>query len=186
MMMPLSVEDKKKMKFEFSLKNWRDIPSRENPLLNMESLHLYRWYVTTYEISSLRGYFPISCSNPYHRGNTIEDVDFYFRWKGMHFWRSYTARVCRCSTIDIMTNDGTDADILAEHYGYIPLRIVPKDYSNVVRCVLGGRYDMAMKYMKRGDAKGHMNDVRLHLSIGQYSDFMVNEELMEAFFSRST
>lgn len=173
----LTKDDKENLKFVFTLNNWRDIPSRKNLLLNMNKLHLYRWYVETYSMSSLRGYIPFSCGNPYSEGHTIEDLDFYFQWitftvGSTYSWRNPLSYIYSClSSIDVdrpkSKDNRRDAAILANHYGYIPLWFVPRSYMNIVACILGGRYDIAAKYVERGDMEGHIGEVRSHLSTSQ-------------------
>lgn len=125
----------------------------------MESLHLLRWHCESWKrMKSMRlwkGYPRCKSSiltniTPYDPILSLEDLDFYFQFVGVSGWKEI--RECKKTYLhDHMSDFDLDAIILAEDRELIAIEEVGIDTDNVILPILGGRWDIADKYMRRGD-----------------------------------
>lgn len=114
--------------------------------MEVTSIPLHRWYADCLSLHHVILDVPRDCQlHPYSPLNSLEDLDWYFKHKGVDW--SQVVRGC-CESEE---KNHIDAMILAEHHGFIPLSSVPRRRLNIVSGAIGDRWDIVDKYVKRGD-----------------------------------
>lgn len=119
----------------------------------IETISLYRWYEWVLGFCT-KGSISYTITrrsvSPYDSRNTLEDIQWYFsgeygfsppygkprKWSKDYEWNSYT-----------------DMIVLKEHLGEIKISDVEMNKLNTLRPIIGGRWDIADKYIKRGDVE---------------------------------
>lgn len=128
----------------------------------IENLHLLRWHCESWAKMGFwkRGLKRELCilgdSTPYDSSASLEDLDFYFQSMGVSQWKLIRdgkdpERYSQQSEDNLFYV--VDATIVAEDRGLIKIDAVESSCYNVICPILDERWDIADKYMRRGDIK---------------------------------
>lgn len=121
----------------------------------VETIGLYRWYewmlsfCVKVHISHIVNRRSVS---PYNPLNTLEDINWYFSGDYGYADR-YGCPGPWCK--DDERNGYIDMIVLKEHLGEIKMDDVRVNKLNAIRPIIGGRWDIADKYIERGDVEDY-------------------------------
>lgn len=150
---------------------------------SIENLHLLRWHCESCQrmksIGAWKGYPQYKSPTimkritPYDPSSSIEDLDFYFQFVHTIRWKE----IKEGRKTDLYDHEfGQDMDhiqdaiIVAEDRGFIEMESVGRDSDNIIRPILAGRWDIADKYIRRGDMVEHYGwGIVKNLSLDQLS-----------------
>lgn len=125
------------------------------------TLSLFRWHCEMLMSAKIltstpdRDHEYFSTITPYEIGSTCEDLTWYFRWKGETDWKGYdkNENISKFPARSLNRQFIQDASIMSVEHGYIPENKLYPCCENIVNPILGGRWDIADKYIRRGDMK---------------------------------
>lgn len=146
----------------------------------VETIGLYRWYewILSFCVRVPTSYTITRRSvSPYSTLNTLEDIIWRFsdeygfadghnqpgHWSKDYEWNGY---------IDMI--------VMREHLGEIKINDVKMNKLNVIRPIIGGRWDIADKYVRRGDAKSP-RDFTGELSKDQMEELLRRHDMWNVF-----
>lgn len=130
-------------------------------LRSIENIHLFIWYKWLRKRLGFKKRGMICYPLPYAEGTSKDEANLYFEWKGKskEWKRIRGGEFYQEAYAEDKCIPYTDMTWLAESYGYIPLGAVPISYQNVLHTVYHGRWDLADKYMRRGDHREGVRDL---------------------------
>lgn len=155
----------------------------------VSTLSLLRWHCELLTRAAILTFIPSKyCSyfshiTPYEIGSSHEDLNWYFRWKMERSWKGYSKDedTTKFRGVIFSRGDECDAMIMSVEYGLMMVSKVPRDYRTVTRTVLEGRWDIADKYVRRGDILSSPLDVLAGLSTDHLDTLLSKYDLWREF-----